>query len=264
MTPTEAYDIGRNHLVAASHLEPGLGRHWVRGVFERAVVSHKLNNLVLRMPKAFSDLVLALLQDELYLFPEVKPIAAKTVQLNIKGEANVHLFLTWIFTDSGENSRVWPMHENRHYVYLAGPMLPPSTDSYYLEWRLSAVKSLKRHGITALNPFHTDENVGMDPTGVTSNIPPGTVFQKDYWMVRASNVILANLTINGKTGKFPRSVTGTFYELGIAWDRNLPIYAVIEADNRNFRNHPFIISTSKVIASSVTDAVRSIVRDLKP
>lgn len=67
-----------------------------------------------------------------------------------------------------------------------------------------------------------------------------SVFMRDVAMVRNADLILGDLT-HMNTGSI-----GSFMELGIAYERNIPIILVIPPD-KQCREHPFLSCSSNIV-----------------
>lgn len=261
MNPAEAYHLGQQKAVPET-LPPGLGRHWARGFFEACGrITPKGENVQVEI--AYSgeglDFFHNLLSSELHINRK-----NNKGEIIIRQKTEYMVALIWMYRDADDSpfkKQVEKLHSQDQYIYLAGPMLPATSDPYYIEWRAKATRTLKKHGMVGLDPYHGEGDANMDPKGVSGSLPPATVFQKDYWMVCTAHKILSNLTINGYHGSFPRAVIGTFFEMGIAWEKNIPIYTIVESGNDCFRRHPFILSTSQIIVSSVGDAIKYLVNE---
>lgn len=271
MTPSEAYKLGQTSTFSES-LPPGMGRHWARGFYEsngginsseKSIRLGIKSHLKTRSKKdSCLDYFDSLLRTELDI------CCRSGFSISIRQDCDIMVTLTWMYSEAENFNTLHKqeyetLHAKKLYVYLAGPMLPKWIDPYYSSWRRKTQTILRKNGAIGLDPYHSKEEVCLDPTGVTSELPPGTVFQKDYWMIRTAHKVLVNLTVNGQSGPFPRFVVGTFFEMGMAWERGIPIYTVIESKNECFRKHPFILSTSEVITASVPEAVKIILDEDK-
>jgi len=141
-------------------------------------------------------------------------------------------------------------------VYLAGPIAGCSYDEA-MDWRSDAATVLNAYGIDTLSPMRAKEAL-RDVAELSSwdypehgPLSSGSVYARDLFDVRRSDVLLANLT------GVDRVSIGTMFELGYA--TALTKYIVVVMEPENVHKHIFVSQSAGIIVSTMAEALRSIV-----
>jgi nucleoside 2-deoxyribosyltransferase len=137
-------------------------------------------------------------------------------------------------------------------VYLAGPIdglkYKDCTD-----WREYAIEKLAKHDITGVSPMRAKEFLKEHPLivdGVSDNVlaTDAGIVTRDFWDVRNSGIVLANLL--GAT----KISVGTLIEYGWASSLNKPIITVMEREG-NPHEHPMVRRLSGFRVETLEDGL---------
>lgn len=178
-------------------------------------------------------------------------------------------------------------------VYLAGRIAGDCIDKC-LGWRRDIINHYRdykgtgeSYPIAFLDPLNSGESESVDEKGLTSNIPPNLIYDKDILSVEQADVIVANmedffqegiedlLVINPEDdhlgdrnfyrtaflslqGKIlnRRENIGTIFEIAIAMYLKKPVILIVPQRRRQiFEKHPFTKRAS-VIVTSVDELLR--------
>lgn len=127
-------------------------------------------------------------------------------------------------------------------VYLAGPISGLSYDEC-VNWREEAKAALAKYGIRGFSPMRhkgylsAEAKIEHDYPARVMSCQKG-IMTRDHYDVISSDAILVNLL--GCTPEGTNRVTvGTVMELAWAWDRRIPVVAVMEKEG-NLHDHPMV------------------------
>ena len=134
-------------------------------------------------------------------------------------------------------------------VYLAGPV-ERTLLSTARTWRKLATTRFWTRGITTIDPLRTDDVITRDGIIEASELPNRYLMQRCYQDVCQSQAILVNFV----EGNYPSF--GSIIELGWAWQRQIPVVAVISLEQQIYKKHPMIAETISVSVPKLDDAIK--------
>jgi hypothetical protein len=135
--------------------------------------------------------------------------------------------------------------------YINGKMIERCAEwrkklrDHYDHW-----KGGERYPIEWIDPLNGKDYEKMSPDGMTlENVSPNAVVHRDYYSVKISDLIVANMDTFGE----PRPLIGTISELAWAWEQRKPI--IIITEDYNFMNHPFTVSFGSFFVKTVEELI---------
>jgi len=138
-------------------------------------------------------------------------------------------------------------------VYLSGYISGKVLDKC-VGWRKQIIehydhwKGGAKYPIEWIDPLNGAEYEKISSDGLTNeSITNNAIVYRDYYSVKISDLIIANLTTFGEQ----RPLVGTLCELAWGWEQKKPI--IIITDDYTFANHPFIVSFSSFFVKSVEE-----------
>ena len=172
------------------------------------------------------------------------------------------------------------------HVYLAGRISGDKIDSC-LSWRQNIInhykdyKGLGAYPISFLCPLNSGEAKSVDKQGLTSNIPPNLIYDKDLLSVRTADIIVANMddffeedildilemTMEGLQNASKETLVsiiltlqrkilnrrenlGTVFEISWALYLQKPLILIVPERRREiFEKHPFTKRASVIVSS---------------
>lgn len=155
-----------------------------------------------------------------------------------------------------------PSRTNKLVVYMCGQFTTDFPETFH--WRDKAKRTLEAtEVISAINPLHcSTESIlkhGQQGGLYDPRISGPSVTRRDFISVSNSHLILVNPKKHGD-----RAPIGSFFELGWAWERHLPVVAFIdpkdEETTRLCKYHPFLSDTISDTFPSLEDACEYIIR----
>lgn len=155
-----------------------------------------------------------------------------------------------------------PTRSNKLVVYMCGQFTTEFPETYH--WRDTAKITLEQtEVITAINPLHcsTEAIIRQSKDGGISDprVTSAAIIRRDFISVKNSHLILLNPKKHGK-----RAPIGSFFELGWAWERHLPVVAFIDPDDEETRKlcqfHPFLADTISDVFPTLEDACDFIIQ----
>lgn len=90
----------------------------------------------------------------------------------------------------------------------------------------------KEYPIIWLDPMNGEETVSMD--GLSSSSPPNAIIHRDYQCVMKSDIVVVNMDTFGAD----RPLTGTMFELALAWEHHKAIIMI--TNEKKYSDHPFL------------------------
>jgi nucleoside 2-deoxyribosyltransferase len=146
-------------------------------------------------------------------------------------------------------------------VYLAGPVTGLSFNQAY-EWRKTA-SDLLAPRIECANPvrgqLHLKDEAAIKHTYIGNPFTSQRgIMVQDHYDVCRSTVLLVNLL-----GAREKS-QGTGMELAWAWDKHIPVVAVIEDEGNPHDGHPMILETFSFRCSDLLTGIEIIRRLVIP
>lgn len=137
-------------------------------------------------------------------------------------------------------------------VYLAGPITGLSF-SHAHAWRKLASEALAPD-IECASPlrgqFHLSGETQIKHTYIGNPFSSQRgIMVQDHFDVCRSTVVLADFT-----GAVEKS-GGTFMECGWAWDKHIPVVAVIENEGNPHDGHPMLLETFSFRCSSLAEGI---------
>ena len=145
-------------------------------------------------------------------------------------------------------------------VYLSGPI----TGLVYEEatdWRKMVTEVLKHWGISAIDPMRGKEFLsGLGELGAQCDQHPShgarEVMTRDHFDTVNADVVLVNFL------GAQRVSIGTVMEVAWAWDRRIPVVAVMEPNN--LHEHAMITEAIGFRFPNLDDAIQCVVQLLRP
>ncbi len=138
-------------------------------------------------------------------------------------------------------------------VYLAGPI----NGTFYTketDWRSQATAELKFQSnvsINVLSPMRGKDEFDGKLIDEVTNHDPIELVGRDYSDIRRSDIILCNIPKNDKD----KISIGTCAELGIAYERRIPVVLVCDWW---FKDHPFVKVFCQYKVSNLQDGITKI------
>lgn len=136
-------------------------------------------------------------------------------------------------------------------VYLAGPISGRSYDDVTKTYQEKEIR-LRNLGYTVLCPMVgkalLQDEKELKASGYTN--PTSTnhaIFERDMWMVKQSDVVLADLTDSIRVS------IGTVMEL--AWASMLEKHTIVVLPKDNIHSHSFILEAADIIFTNLDDAI---------
>jgi nucleoside 2-deoxyribosyltransferase len=146
-------------------------------------------------------------------------------------------------------------------VYLAGPISGLTYDEC-TRWRDEARVALLPHGIECYSPMRN--KAFLREVGTIEQSYPGyalsgdrAIMTRDHHDTTTADAVLVNLLGTA------RVTIGTVMEIAWAWDRKIPVVAVIEPAG-NLHDHPMVREAIGFRTRSVADAVEVVRSVLTP
>ena len=134
--------------------------------------------------------------------------------------------------------------------FINGNVIDKCTDwrkkirSHYDHWK----GGTEKYPIDWIDPLNGEKKEDISADGmVLKDIPPNALVHRDYYSVKISDLIVANMDTFGEL----RPPIGTISELAWAWELRKPI--IIIADNYQYANHPFMLSFASFFVKSVDE-----------
>jgi len=145
-------------------------------------------------------------------------------------------------------------------VYLAGP-ITGLTFEEATGWREEVTDVLTSLGYEVFNPLRGEIELARShaetPIEATTKAGRASVFKRDTFDVRRSDIIVADLTGIGM-----RSV-GTLFELGYAHAMGKMIIALVDKPPKGKKYHPFISGCAASVLHSLDD-LYTLMSELRP
>jgi nucleoside 2-deoxyribosyltransferase len=137
---------------------------------------------------------------------------------------------------------------NNFYIYLAGSISGLSYGEA-TKWRNEARNKLEDLGYKVVNPMRNKSDLShIKELSNYNNTDRGRqIFNRDKYDVQSVDAMIVNFT-----GCKMVSI-GTCVEIGIAVERDIPIFVIMEDDN--IHNHPFITVPAYIVVNSLEDAI---------